>query len=200
MCCQLRFWAGFEGILFPLLPIFLKLHGSNQWRYIQRTFFIQIFIPCVSIASPGFQRKGCEEWTLQRSQTGQAWFDMEIQLMQGWWDLGSRRITLSSNITISTRCRFYPPRVNAAARTCSMPRFLLPSHFCNLPQANIDHFLKILLNRLSSVRWQLWLYVSMTIPGKLCYYITTIEKSLIIRTYGDLHNQLHTQIEKSISS
>ncbi len=105
-----------RGLLFPLLPLFLKLHGSTQWRYIQRSSSIQSPIPCASIASPGFKPKGCEEWTLQRSQTGQAWFDMASQSMQRWCDLGPRRTTLPWN-TLSSWCRFYPPSVNAEAGT-----------------------------------------------------------------------------------
>ncbi len=53
---------------------------ANLWRYSQYTSVDPATIPCVPVASPGLKpKKGGEDRTLRRSQTGQAWLELQSQ-------------------------------------------------------------------------------------------------------------------------
>ncbi len=65
---------------------------SNNWQCNQHTSFDQTRISCAPVASPGLKPKGrvCVERMLRRSQTGQAWLELQRQQMQRRRDWGAQ--------------------------------------------------------------------------------------------------------------
>ncbi len=59
----------------------LQVKRSNKWWRNQHTYADQSPISCIPVASPGLEPKGrgCEERMGRRSQTGQAWFELQSQ-------------------------------------------------------------------------------------------------------------------------
>ncbi len=98
-------WRGVKGFCTLGLGSWLSTYWpttlSKKCLCNHHTYAYQTPIPCVPVASRGLKPTGrvCEEWMLRRSQTGQAWLEVQSQQMQWSRDWGARCANYPRNIT-----------------------------------------------------------------------------------------------------